>query len=119
MRCTHGSIHGASGQFNPHVTSDSGPEVAHLRSHAQGRLCGLLRLRLDTPTLLHDYTLTVHILPGNHGRYTDGCREVIEVGAANPNFLWLLAFNAFLAYFTNLTNFLVGCPVTWFDVTFV
>ena len=37
------------------------------------------------------------------------------MGAANPNFLWLLAFNAFLAYFTNLTNFLVGCPVTCSD----
>lgn len=24
-----------------------------------------------------------------------------------PNFFWLLAFNSFLAYFTNLTNFLV------------
>lgn len=29
------------------------------------------------------------------------------MGATEPNFLWLLAFNAFLAYFTNLTNFLV------------
>jgi hypothetical protein len=31
----------------------------------------------------------------------------MEMGAQQPNFLWLLGFNAFLAYFTNLTNFLV------------
>jgi hypothetical protein len=31
------------------------------------------------------------------------------MGVKEPNFLWLLAFNAFLAYFTNLTNFLVRC----------
>jgi hypothetical protein len=31
----------------------------------------------------------------------------MEMGAQEPNFVWLLAFNAFLAYFTNLTNFLV------------
>lgn len=29
------------------------------------------------------------------------------MGLTHPNFFWLLAFNAFLAYFTNLTNFLV------------
>lgn len=34
-------------------------------------------------------------------------REAMEMGVREPNFLWLLAFNAFLAYFTNLTNFLV------------
>jgi drug/metabolite transporter (DMT)-like permease len=34
-------------------------------------------------------------------------REAMEMGVQQPNFLWLLAFNAFLAYFTNLTNFLV------------
>lgn len=37
------------------------------------------------------------------------CREAMEMGVQQPNFLWLLAFNAFLAYFTNLTNFLVRC----------
>ena len=31
----------------------------------------------------------------------------MDMGVKEPNFLWLLAFNAFLAYFTNLTNFLV------------
>jgi hypothetical protein len=43
------------------------------------------------------------------------CREAMEMGVQQPNFLWLLAFNAFLAYFTNLTNFLVRC---WWPLGF-
>jgi drug/metabolite transporter (DMT)-like permease len=34
-------------------------------------------------------------------------REAVDMSITQPNFFWLLAFNAFLAYFTNLTNFLV------------
>lgn len=34
-------------------------------------------------------------------------REALDMAATHPNFVWLLLFNSFLAYFTNLTNFLV------------
>mmetsp|Transcript_8266 Transcript_8266/g.24668 ORF Transcript_8266/g.24668 Transcript_8266/m.24668 type:complete len:371 (+) Transcript_8266:716-1828(+) len=80
-----------------------------LKSVLQGILLTDASEKMDSMNLLRFMApiASLALLPAVALLEPSVVKEAVDMAASEPSFLWLLLFNSFLAYFTNLTNFLV------------